>query len=110
MVEAMVNHSRQCHPREACGLLAKDGSGRWQMAYPLTNRESSAHRFTIDPDEHFGAVSHAERNGWEIAGVFHSHPFGSSELSPTDRRQPHDPDWLHVVIGADGTLGMWRLG
>lgn len=69
------------------------------MAYPLTNAEKSPVRFTIAPEEHFGALRHAESRGWDIGGVFHSHPSGGAVPSAVDLAQPHDPDWFHLVIG-----------
>lgn len=69
------------------------------MAYPLSNAEHSPSRFTVEPSEHFGALRHAERSGWEIGGVFHSHPHGGPALSPFDLEQPHDPMWMHLVVG-----------
>lgn len=81
------------------------------MVYPLTNAADSSVRFTIEPREQFGALTHAERCGWEIGGVFHSHPGGEAILSPTDVSQPHDPAWVHVVVGLrPGThLRAWRI-
>lgn len=96
--EAMVWHARNCLPEEGCGLLASDGSVI-TMVYPLTNAEASATRFTIEPVEHFRALRHAESRGWEIAGVFHSHPTTTAYPSATDVRLAPDPGWLYVVIG-----------
>lgn len=106
-----MSHAVSCLPAEACGLIAVDSSHRMRMAYPLTNVEASPTRFTIEPGEHFGAVSHAESRGWDIGGVFHSHPSGSAVLSPTDVDQPHDPDWFHLVVGLAPTIGLraWRI-
>lgn len=106
-----MRHGLNCLPEEACGLLAMDGSGRIRMAYPLTNADHSSSRFTISPVEHFGAIRHAEGRGWEIGGVFHSHPSGPSVLSATDLDQPHDPEWLHIVVGLAPTIAIraWRI-
>lgn len=81
------------------------------MAYPLTNAAASPVRFTIAPEEHFGAMCHAEARGWEIGGVFHSHPSGSAVPSPVDLAQPHDPDWFHLVVGLRPRreLRAWRI-
>jgi proteasome lid subunit RPN8/RPN11 len=98
MVAAMVAHARFAAPEEACGLLAADPSGQWRMVYCLTNRESSPYRFTVDPNEHYRAMRHAERNGWEIAGVFHSHPKSAATPSATDVAGALDPDWLYVIV------------
>lgn len=95
----MIRHAVNCLPEEACGLLAVDEPRRVRMVYPLTNSQHSATSFTIEPREHFGALRHAEQSGWNLGGVFHSHPQGTAELSSTDLDQPHDPDWFHVVVG-----------
>lgn len=101
--EAMVVHAISCLPDEACGLLAFDEAGRLRMVYPLTNADRSPVSFTVDPCEHFGAIRHAERRGWEIAGSFHSHPHGPPRLSATDvARATGGGGWIHVVLGMSG--------
>jgi [CysO sulfur-carrier protein]-S-L-cysteine hydrolase len=109
MIEAMRQHARFCAPEEACGLIAVDAAGRPRMVYCLTNDEHSARRFTVSPSEHFGAMRHAERHGWEIGGVFHSHPSGQAAPSPTDIEHAPDRTWWYLVVGFDGTLGSFRI-
>jgi len=96
---AMVAHARFEFPNEACGLLAADETGALRMCYSLTNADQSPISFTVEPTEHFRAMQHAERNGWELAGVFHSHTHSEAVPSATDRRQALEPDWLYVLIG-----------
>ncbi len=97
--EAFFAHARFSAPEEACGLLAFDSPGHLRFVYCLTNADRSEHRFRIDPIEQFRALQHAERNGWEIAGSFHSHPHGSARPSPTDVAASGDPSWVHVILG-----------
>jgi proteasome lid subunit RPN8/RPN11 len=99
--EAMLVHAYNCHPEESCGLLAGDDSGAIRMAYPLTNVLRSPTNYTIDPGEHFRALKHAERQGWDIVGVFHSHPHTEAYPSPTDVRLAPEPDWLYVLVGME---------
>jgi proteasome lid subunit RPN8/RPN11 len=98
IIEAMVAHSRFTFPEEAVGLLAADEAGRLQMVYCGTNLLRSRTRYTLDPTEHFRAMRHAERNGWSLAGVFHSHTTSPAIPSPTDVAGALEPDWLYVVI------------
>ena len=65
----------------------------------LTNADASEHRFTIDPVEHFGCVSYAERVGWHIGGVFHSHTRSEAYPSESDIGGGGDPSWLNVIVG-----------
>ncbi|MEX2278454.1 MAG: M67 family metallopeptidase [Acidimicrobiia bacterium] len=112
ILEAMLSHAENCHPEESCGLLAMDESGRIRMAYPLTNSLRSSTNYTIEPREHFKALRHAEAQGWEIGGVFHSHPHSAAHPSPTDVRLAPDPEWLYVVIGMEDrpvVRGFWII-
>ena len=98
-----MGHALWCAPEEACGLLAADASGRVRMAYCLTNLDASPVSYTLDPAEHVGALRHAERRGWHLAAVFHSHPRGAPVPSPTDVARALEPDWVYVVIGLGGS-------
>lgn len=100
ILEAMLVHAENCHPEESCGLLASEGDVL-RMAYPLTNTLRSSTNYTIEPREHIKAIRHAESRGWEISGVFHSHPHSRAYPSPTDIRLAPDPDWLYVVVGIE---------
>lgn len=97
--DAMIAHARNCAPEEACGLLAADGESHLRMAYPLTNRDHSPVRYTIEPEEHFGAWKHAERSGWELVGAFHSHPASPATPSWIDVELAYEPDWVYVIVG-----------
>jgi proteasome lid subunit RPN8/RPN11 len=80
-------------------LLAADERGDLRMAYCLTNAAESATTFRVDPIEHFRAQQHAERNGWVIAGAFHSHPRSEAAPSATDVAGALDPEWVYVIAG-----------
>lgn len=98
----MIAHSRFCLPAEACGLIAgerTDSGLQVRMVYSLTNADDSPVAYTIDPMEHFRALQHAEHNGWELIGAFHSHPTGSGYPSHTDVGKAAEPDWAWCVIG-----------
>ena len=105
---AIVAHASNCAPAECCGLLAADGDGRIRFAYPLTNADPSPVSYTIDPEEHFHALRHAESQGWEIAGVFHSHPRGPASPSLVDVRSALEPDWVYLVA-APGEIRGFRI-
>jgi len=97
--DAMVAHAHFCLPEEACGLMAVDDGGTIRMVYATTNVDRSAVRFTVSPNEHFRAIRHAERQGWAIAGSFHSHPASAAYPSATDVAGALDSEWLYVIVG-----------
>jgi proteasome lid subunit RPN8/RPN11 len=98
-LEAMIQHARSAAPEEACGLFAVGHDGAVTMVYCLTNAEPSPTAYTIDPTEHHDSWEHARRNGWEIGGVFHSHPASAAVPSAADL-VGLDPDWVSVIVGA----------
>ncbi len=96
--DAVVQHADFCMPYEACGLLASDSDGL-RMAFALTNVERSAVAYTVSPDEHFGAIQFADKNGLTISGSFHSHVASPPYPSATDVAGALDPEWLYLILG-----------
>ncbi len=109
--DAVLAHAVYCAPHEACGLLGVDDAGAVRMAYCLTNADASPTRFTVAPEEHFGALRHAERRGWTLGGVFHSHPDAAAYPSATDVAGALEPEWLHLIVGPlrDPVLRAFRI-
>ncbi len=106
--EAIVAHAGNCAPNECCGLVASDETGRIRFAYPLTNCDPSPVSYTVDPDEHFAALRHAERQGWTLSGAFHSHPNGPATPSIIDVQRALEPDWVYLIVG-NGELRGFRV-
>jgi proteasome lid subunit RPN8/RPN11 len=69
------------------------------MVYCLTNAEHSESSYTIDPTEHFRALQHAESQGWQLVGAFHSHPRSHAFPSATDLRLAAEPEWYYLIVG-----------
>ena len=102
---AILVHAANCAPDACCGLIASDGEGQIRFAYPLTNVSPSPVAYTINPDEHFAALGHAESLGWTLSGVFHSHPAGSTQPSMVDLIGALDPDWVYLIAGSGEVRG-----
>ena len=94
----IIEHCLAERPNEGCGLLAVY-EGVVTKVYPTTNQDDSPTSYTIPPQEHFEALVDAESHGWEIGGVFHSHPNGPPVMSSTDVSKAIEPDWIYVVVG-----------
>ena len=103
-VQAMIAHAHFCFPEEACGLIAVDDDHAIRMVYATTNMDRSRVSFTVSPREHFGAIQHAERHGWSIAGSFHSHPESAAFPSARDIDGALDPGWLYVIVGLQNRI------
>ncbi len=51
---------------------------------PITNEARNPARFRMQPDEQVRAFNQFEAQGWELLGIFHSHPDGPPRPSETD--------------------------
>jgi [CysO sulfur-carrier protein]-S-L-cysteine hydrolase len=110
--DQIVEHCVAELPHEGCGMLAIDGE-RVVKVYPMANEDTSSVSYTLPPQEHFDALMDAESNGWQLGGVFHSHPNGPAGMSLTDLDRVTDPDWVYVVVDLSGDmpeLSAWRDG
>lgn len=71
-------HAESSYPHECCGLLiGKTGSRREVLKiYPLSNKnvERAIDRYDIDPHEFNQADKDARKSGYDIIGIYHSHP------------------------------------
>ncbi len=99
--QQMLQHAYDCHPEEACGLLAGPVDGDVQRVFPTTNILHSSTNYTIDPKQHLAAIRAADQEGFEIVGVFHSHPHTVGYPSVTDVTLAPDPTWLYVLVGME---------
>lgn len=108
----IVDHCLSELPNEGCGLLAVNGD-RVVKVYPASNEDASPKSYTIPPPEHYDALVDAESHGWELGGVFHSHPTGPAAMSATDLEKALEPGWIYLVVSLDGdypAITGWRDG
>ena len=103
----MLGHVQQSRPEEACGLLGGP-PGRVERVYLVENIDHSPVAYQMDPTEQVRVMVEIEAAGWEIVGIFHSHPAGPPVPSPTDVAQAFYPEAVYVIVAPDGpeTWGM----
>jgi proteasome lid subunit RPN8/RPN11 len=87
-------HGEQTYPHECCGiLLGHFAQGNWTVvsaARAGNTRTDSAHnRYHIDPAELVRIQRDAMRQGFDIAGFYHSHPDHPAQWSTTDFAEAH---------------------
>lgn len=105
-LQAMFSHAQACLPNEACGLLAAR-DGRVLRVYPVANATPSPFAYTMAPVEQVRVMSEIEAQGWEIAGIFHSHPSGPPTPSAADVRQAYYPESAYLILAPDES-GEWK--
>ena len=103
-LQKMIAHVDSHAPLEACGLLAGLNS-KVESVLEVSNQARSAVRFMMDPIEQLKAFEWIESNGFDLIGIFHSHPAGPETVSPTDIAEAAYAV-VHVILAR--VDGEWR--
>ena len=94
--DEMVAHCEAGRPNEACGIIAGAG-GEVLAHFAMTNASASPVRYGLDPKEQFAVYKKIDENGWELAGVYHSHTRTEAYPSPTDVRLASE-DVPYIIV------------
>lgn len=104
-VEWLVKLATDNPAQEVCGFILGDGS-IWEI--PNVS-ETPEHNFFMDPIAQLDFLKECKTAGDIITGVFHSHPGGDPQLSPTDARGWHPAmKWQYYVVTAAGVVEYQR--
>ena len=96
IADEMVAHCIAGRPNEACGLIASS-DGDIVKVFRMTNASGSPVRYSLDTKEQFAAYRTIDDEGWQLAGVFHSHTHTEAYPSPTDVREARE-DVPYVIV------------
>lgn len=105
--QEIVARAQAERPNEACGLLAGEG-GVVRRVYPVENVLHSPREYQMDPKRQVEVVLEIEAAGWELSGIYHSHPGGPPVPSPADVAQAYYPDSIYVILAPQAAAGEWR--
>lgn len=104
--QRILRHVQAEWPLEACGLLG--GIGRRVLAVcPVRNELASPVRYRVHPEDLIRVIQDLEARGWELVGIYHSHPHGPPFPSTTDIAEAYYPEAIYVI--AAPARGEWRL-
>lgn len=97
LYDEMIAHVQRLWPEEACGLIAglEDQAVR---LYPIDNILRSSTAYEMEPLQQLEAMLGMEADGWELLGIYHSHPYGPAAPSRTDLAQAYYPDAQYVIV------------
>lgn len=104
--EILSAHAARCWPEEACGLLG-GLPGLVHAVYLVENSLHSRTAYLMAPADQVGAMTDIEARGWEVVGIFHSHPAGPETPSASDIAQAYYPEAVYVIL-APGEGGVWQ--
>ncbi len=110
-------HAIAAYPEECCGLLLGQEDRGLKLVKELRETQNAAEdfrhrRYSIDPKDLFAAENYVKKRGWDVIGIYHSHPDHSSRPSEHDRKHAilH---YSYVIISVKqehvGELSSWIL-
>lgn len=96
--EEMIAHAREGAPQEVCGLLAGE-NGRFVRLYRTANVAlNPVVTYQMDPQDQLRIFKELDERGWDVAGIYHSHPASPAYPSATDRRLAFYPEAVYFII------------
>ncbi len=113
-LDVIRRHADDDLPNECCGLLI-GRAGMVERAAPARNLRASPDRYLVDPADHCAAIRSARAGGFEVVGVYHSHPTGSLRPSAVDRREASYREFAYLIVsprapaGGGAGLAAYRL-
>jgi sulfite reductase (ferredoxin) len=103
VISGIISHAKNEAPIEACGYLAAK-EGVIVQQYKMKNMDASKIHYSLDPEEQFEVLKDMRAKGFELAGVYHSHPTTLARPSKEDIRLAYDSDISYVIVSlANGT-------
>jgi proteasome lid subunit RPN8/RPN11 len=104
-LDRIIAHARAEAPNECCGMLAGRGE-TVEEVFPGRNKDQSPKtRYLMDPEDQLRAFRAIDEQGWELLGIYHSHPHSEAYPSRTDReraldreKQPLFPEARYVIV------------
>jgi proteasome lid subunit RPN8/RPN11 len=73
-----------------------------ERVYCVANAYYSPVAYYMEPVAQVQAMVEIETAGWEIVGIFHSHPAGPPVPSATDIAQAYYPEAVYLILAPAG--------
>lgn len=101
-LERIIAQAERDYPYETCGLLLGKVEGDSRIAYeafetPNANPDRKHDRYEIAPKDYMRAEDYAISKGYEIVGVYHSHPDHPDRPSQFDLERAF-PELSYIIL------------
>jgi [CysO sulfur-carrier protein]-S-L-cysteine hydrolase len=98
-LKLIITQAQTEAPNECCGMLAGRGDVV-EAVFPGRNRDQSPTTYLMHPEDQLRAFREMDERGWELIGIYHSHPRTQAAPSRTDRARAVDGDGQPLFPGA----------
>ncbi len=92
LYQQIQHHAERAYPSECCGLLLGETKGQCKSVRRIMETENDAvemkhKRYCIPPKALLAAENLVREKGWDVLGVYHSHPDHPPRPSEFDRKR-----------------------
>ena len=95
----IIDQAREEAPNECCGMLAGRGEVVLEV-FPGRNTDQSPKTYLMHPEDQLRAFRAMDEQGWDLVGIYHSHPHTEAYPSRTDRERAMDRDGIPLFPDA----------
>ncbi|MBF0137064.1 MAG: M67 family metallopeptidase [Magnetococcus sp. DMHC-1] len=108
VVNHILGHAQRTAPLECVGVLSGNNCQvtGW---HPLPNLCRDPYHFWADPEKEVRLFRELRTAGLEVVAIYHSHPTGPLDPSPTDIAEHAYPHALYLIVSLE-TRGRIELG
>jgi proteasome lid subunit RPN8/RPN11 len=105
LLRQIYDHTERSYPHECCGVMGGTTAGENKMVHAFRicknlNQERAHDRYNMDPLDQLRADREFKEHGWDIVGIYHSHPDHPSRPSQTDTDAAHE-GYSYVIISVE---------
>ena len=98
ILEDVIEHAKECFPKEGCGLLA--GSNQSVQRFIAMDNVSPTPEtaYDMDPARLISVLRDLRNSGAELVAIYHSHPRGPARPSNSDIERAYYPEAAHLIV------------
>lgn len=111
--QLILEHIQSSMEKEVCGLIGGVWQGKTAITKAVIQIENisptPAVSYRMNPQQQIRAMLDFDKRGWQVVGIYHSHPHGTTTPSPTDIRDAHYRDAVYLIGLPNGKLKAWHI-
>jgi proteasome lid subunit RPN8/RPN11 len=97
-VSEIIEQAEGAAPKEACGILAGK-NGKVEKVYQMINKSDTPETcYFMDPGEQLKVMKEIRNIGWEMLGIYHTHPASEAYPSARDVELAYYPEVSHLIV------------
>jgi [CysO sulfur-carrier protein]-S-L-cysteine hydrolase len=110
--QQIAEHARSEAPREACGLIAGQGSQAVWVVRVANTAADPVHHYAMDNAALSRFLPEFAKSGLELIGIYHSHPKSAPFPSSEDIDRAFYPNTAYLIVSLRGQspkLAAWLI-